>query len=69
MTVKVMATDVVALWQNIPKESQAALHVTALSPLYAKYTTSVDTAPAARTTYVSSCIKYVLVTFQVHLLT
>lgn len=43
-----MATDAVALRQNPSKEPQAALQVMAVSPLYARYNISDDTAPAAR---------------------
>lgn len=50
-----MDTDTVALWQKPPNEPHDSLHVTALSPLYARYTTSVDTAPAASIAYVSIC--------------
>jgi len=48
-----MDTDAVALWQKLPNEPHDSLHVTAVSPLYAKYTTSVDTAPAASIAYVN----------------
>ena len=56
MTANVKATEAVALWQNPPKLSHAALHVMAWSPLYAKYITSVDTAPAPMIMYVNTCI-------------
>lgn len=46
------ATEAVALWQNTPNDEQPELHVMAVSPLYAKYNTSVDTAPAPNTKYV-----------------
>lgn len=52
---KVTDTDAVALWQKPPKEPHDSLQVTAVSPLYARYTTSVDAAPAASIMYVSIC--------------
>lgn len=55
-TRNVMITEVVALWQNPPKLSQAGLHVIVESPLKAKYRISVDTAPAPRIMYVSNYI-------------
>lgn len=49
---KVKATEAVAFLQKPPNDPHVALHVTSSSPLYAKYTTSVDTLPAANITYV-----------------
>lgn len=46
----VTATEVVAFLQNPSNEPQASLQVVDVSPLYARYRTSVETAPAARTT-------------------
>lgn len=51
-----MATEADALWQNLPKDPQASLQATEASPLYARYKTSVDTAPAASTMYVKTCV-------------
>lgn len=49
----VMDTDAVAFLQKPPNEPQVSLHVTLVSPLYAKYITSVDAAPAANIIYVN----------------
>lgn len=51
---KVMDTDAVALWQKPRNEPHDSLHETSGSPLYAKYITSVDTAPAASIAYVNN---------------
>lgn len=55
-TTNVMITEAVALLQNFPNDPQAELQVISVSPLQAKYNTSVDTVPAARVKYVSSCV-------------
>lgn len=52
-----MATDAVAFLQNPWNEPQSELHVMAASPLYARYITSVATAPAAIITYVNACMR------------
>jgi len=49
-----MTVDIKALWQNPPNDAQAALQAMDVSPLFAKYNTSVDTVPAARITYVNT---------------
>lgn len=49
-----MAKDAVALWQKLPNDPQASLHVMAASPLYARYTTSADMAPAPNIMYVKA---------------
>lgn len=55
LTINVRAIEAVVFLQKPPKEPQVSLQVTAVSPLYARYTTSVDIAPAASMMYVNSC--------------
>lgn len=50
----VVDTDAVAFLQKPSNEPHVSLHVTAVSPLYAKYNTSVDAAPAANIMYVNT---------------
>lgn len=49
-----IAIDAVTLWQKGPKAPQAELHVVAAFPFSAKYSTSIDAAPAARIRYVNT---------------
>lgn len=48
-----MVMEAVALLQNPLNTPHCLLHVTSLSPLYARYMISADTVPAANITYVS----------------